>query len=80
MLLSLYSCELVFRQYLFQLRQEFGYDVSPAIPQFAERYAAKEKEFTKRAKEEKKLDRAARKQAYEEMNKDETAPTTEKES
>ena len=37
-----------------QLRQEYGYDINPSDPQFADRIAEKEKEHAKRAKEEKK--------------------------
>ena len=38
----------------FQLREEFGYDINPHDPAFADKIAAKEKEIAKRAKDEKK--------------------------
>ena len=60
------------------MRQEYGYDVNASLPQFQEKYAAKEKEFSKRAKEQKKIDRAERKQAYIDSHKDETPDETEK--
>jgi len=63
---------------LAELRQEYGYDVNANLPQFKEKYAAKEKEFAKRAKEEKRIERAERKKAYDEAQKDETPDETEK--
>jgi len=42
----------------FQLKQEYGYAINPHDPQFAEKIAAKEKEYAKRAKEEKKKTKA----------------------
>ena len=38
----------------FQLREEYGYDVDPSLPMFAEKIAEKEKALAKAAKEEKK--------------------------
>ena len=38
----------------FQLREEFGYEVNPDDPQFAEKIAEKEKEFAKAKKLAKK--------------------------
>jgi hypothetical protein len=51
-------------QCLFQLRQEYGYDVNPLDPQFAERFAAKEKEMSKAAKAEKKRLREEKMKLY----------------
>ena len=39
----------------FQLREEFGYEINPNDPQFADRIAEKEKEMAKAIKAEKKL-------------------------
>ena len=44
----------------FQLKQEYGYAVNPLDPQFAEKIAAKEKEYSKVAKEEKKKMKAGK--------------------
>ena len=37
-----------------QLRQEYGYDIDPNLPQFAERLAEKEKEYTLIQRQERK--------------------------
>ena len=50
-----------FLKLYFQLKQEYGYAINPNDPQFAEKIAAKEKEFSKQAKEEKKKLRQERK-------------------
>lgn len=36
--------------FLFQLRQEYGYDVDPNLPKFAEQIAEKEKAYRKEEK------------------------------
>lgn len=36
------------------MRQEYGYDVDPSLPQFAEDYAKREKALSKLSKEDKK--------------------------
>lgn len=54
------------KQILAELRQEFGYDVNTSDPQFAEKVAAKEKEFSKKIKEEKKREREERAKSYKE--------------
>lgn len=56
---------------LAELRQEFGYDVNPMVPGFADKYAEKEKQYAKAAKEDKKRERQERKDAFEEANKKE---------
>lgn len=43
------------QQILKELREEYGYEVNPADPQFADKIAEKEKRMAKEAKEEKKL-------------------------
>ena len=42
------------------MKQEYGYAVNPLDPQFAEKIAAKEKEHSKIAKEEKKKMKAGK--------------------
>jgi len=56
--------------FLWQLRQEYGYDLDPLNPHYAEKIAEKEKEFLKIEKEEKKKRRAeqARAKALEEAS------------
>jgi len=44
--------------FIFQLRQEYGYDLDPLNPHYAEKIAEKEKVFLKAEKEEKKKKRA----------------------
>ena len=53
------------------MRQEFGYDVNPMVPGFADKYAEKEKAYAKAAKEDKKREKQERKDAFEEANKKE---------
>jgi len=53
---------------LAELRQEFGYDVNSNVPQFAEKYAAKEKEYAKKAKEDKKREKDERVKSFQEMS------------
>ena len=43
---------------LADLRQEYGYEIDPSQQQFAERIAEKEKEYSKMAREKRKLERA----------------------
>merc|ERR1712037_13336 len=52
------------RKILQDLRQEYGYDIDPNLPQFAERLAEKEKEYSKLAREEKKAKKAQRKAKF----------------
>ena len=47
-----------------QLRQEYGYDIDPNQPQFAQRLEEKEKEYSKMMKEEKKAKKAERKAKF----------------
>ena len=47
-----------------QLRQEYGYDIDPNQPQFAQRLEEKEKEYSKMMKEEKKAKKAERRAKY----------------
>ena len=47
------SLKVDFRS-LSQLRQEYGYDIDPNQPQFAQRMEEKEKEYTKLEREERK--------------------------
>ena len=49
---------------LFQLREEFGYDVNPHDPAFAEKIAEKEREIAKRVKDEKKQKKKDSKEAH----------------
>jgi hypothetical protein len=46
------------------LKLEYGYAVNPYDPQFAEKIAAKEKEYSKIAKEEKKKSKAGKEHPY----------------
>ncbi len=48
---------------LFQLRQEYGYDLDPQNPHYAEKIAEKEKEIAKAEKKAKKLKKAEQKKA-----------------
>ena len=59
----------IFSLFVFQLRQEFGYEVNASDPQFAEKIAAKEKEYAKRAKEEKKKDKVEKERVRKELEK-----------
>ena len=56
----------------FQLKQEYGYAINPSDPQFAEKIAAKEKEWSKQAKEEKKKMRQDRKTDFKKAEETET--------
>lgn len=56
--------------FLFQLRQEYGYDVDPRQPQFAEKIAEKEKEYIKKEKEEKKRLRAEKLKKFKEQQEE----------
>ena len=49
---------------IFQLREEFGYDVNPHDPAFAEKIAEKEREIAKRTKDEKKQKKKDSKDAH----------------
>ena len=49
---------------IFQLREEFGYDVNPHDPAFAEKIAEKEREIAKRVKDEKKQKKKDSKEAH----------------
>ena len=50
-----------------QLRQEYGYDIDPNQPQFAQRLEEKEKQYSKMMKEEKKAKKAERKAKFAEQ-------------
>ena len=55
------------------MRQEFGYDVNSNVPQFAEKYAAKEKEYAKKAKEDKKREKEERIKSFQESSEKDTS-------
>ena len=72
LLLLVYKCFFyagyLYVMRIFQLRQEFGYDVNANDPQFAKKLAAKEKEYSKKAKEEKKREKEERIKTYKESS------------
>jgi len=52
------------RKILQDLRQEYGYDIDPTQPQFAQRLEEKEKEYNKMLKEERKAKKAERRAKF----------------
>ena len=49
---------------VFQLREEYGYEINPNDPQFAERIEEKEKEIAKAKKQDKKSKQLEQKEKY----------------
>ena len=58
------TCLPCVQLFFFQLREEYGYEINPNDPQFAERIEEKEKEIAKAKKQDKKTKQLEQKEKY----------------